>query len=257
MRGDWGLGNMNQATASDMPQVELCPDCGYSLWGLPSQGTCPECGFRYDQQMIVLYGWRPDQGQIVGAILSSQQIAVLLLWAALGAVAVAFVPGGPVVTVALAMAWGTCIVLLSRRYFLISTAEAPPAPCQLRLCQQGFAWRVGFGRVKLKPWSTRPPSGLIWMLIRNLRGRPPAITKSLLFMREGVASGGQRVPGQYHFCISTGMFGGAGDCADVVVDLQPEVAESIRRRAQTWEILATPQQAGRFWLEYRVPSAGT
>lgn len=33
-----------------------CPDCGYSLKGLPAQHRCPECGFPYDQRTRV---WRP------------------------------------------------------------------------------------------------------------------------------------------------------------------------------------------------------
>ena len=26
----------------------LCPNCGYSLVGLPREHTCPECGYKYD-----------------------------------------------------------------------------------------------------------------------------------------------------------------------------------------------------------------
>jgi hypothetical protein len=36
--------------------VDQCPECGYSLEGLPDEGICPECGQRYDQTMIVLHG---------------------------------------------------------------------------------------------------------------------------------------------------------------------------------------------------------
>jgi hypothetical protein len=35
-----------------------CPDCGYSLKGLPARHRCPECGFPYDEHTLV---WRPGR----------------------------------------------------------------------------------------------------------------------------------------------------------------------------------------------------
>src|SRR5438105_4008903 len=37
--------------------LDRCPDCGYSLMGLPDHGRCPECGHLYEPTDIVLYGW--------------------------------------------------------------------------------------------------------------------------------------------------------------------------------------------------------
>ncbi|MCA9290369.1 MAG: hypothetical protein KDA25_04520 [Phycisphaerales bacterium] len=33
-----------------------CPQCGYSLIGLPSPGQCPECGFGFDERTFTLRG---------------------------------------------------------------------------------------------------------------------------------------------------------------------------------------------------------
>ena len=40
--------------------LTVCPECGYSLESLPSEGICPECGEKYDQRFIVLFGETPE-----------------------------------------------------------------------------------------------------------------------------------------------------------------------------------------------------
>ena len=40
--------------------LTVCPECGYSLEGLPPEGTCPECGESYDQRYVVLFGETPE-----------------------------------------------------------------------------------------------------------------------------------------------------------------------------------------------------
>jgi len=48
--------------------ISRCPQCGYSLQGLPEEHQCPECGFAYDAHTVVLdflpagsYGWKLAQ----------------------------------------------------------------------------------------------------------------------------------------------------------------------------------------------------
>ena len=43
--------------AADIWRLEICPECGYALEGLPQIGNCPECGKLFDRSRIVLIGW--------------------------------------------------------------------------------------------------------------------------------------------------------------------------------------------------------
>lgn len=43
---------------SDEPwRQPFCPDCAYSLEGLPDIGNCPECGKPFDRTRLILVGW--------------------------------------------------------------------------------------------------------------------------------------------------------------------------------------------------------
>lgn len=44
------------------PSISHCPECGYSLQGLPARHRCPECGFAYDEDTQV---WRPTNPRFV------------------------------------------------------------------------------------------------------------------------------------------------------------------------------------------------
>lgn len=62
-----------------------CPQCDYSLRGLPRRHQCPECGFTYDESMFVLYGWpgrgkRPVVWRTLIAVGAELPIAVFILF---------------------------------------------------------------------------------------------------------------------------------------------------------------------------------
>lgn len=41
-------------SAHDLLRVSNCPQCDYSLTGLPGEGVCPECGWAYDRGAVIL-----------------------------------------------------------------------------------------------------------------------------------------------------------------------------------------------------------
>jgi hypothetical protein len=127
----------------------LCPQCGYSLHGLPDSGICPECGFEYSRDLVVVYGSSKGGRKDITAM----TVVIGIVFA------IAFASGalGPLMfhhrlignffqpalfLLAAILAWSYRAWL--RRHM--------PAETQLWLSPRGFGMRDGFGEMELTPW---------------------------------------------------------------------------------------------------------
>jgi hypothetical protein len=146
---------MSSAIEPHLPEslrLKLCPDCGYSLTGLPVEGQCPECGFKYHSDIIVLYGWATGPHASVAnarpwraAWLAFPALLYILLQLLIGT------PRSyPLSFIIICGAWVVPLAYgLWRRSR--SIAEKMP-PTQLRLQPDGFAQRDGSGPPPLTLW---------------------------------------------------------------------------------------------------------
>ncbi len=143
--------NPNQI--ADPLRLDRCPECGYLLTGLPEQGICPECGSAYDPEMIVLYGWGAGKQATLSAI-RWRSVSWRLAWSLLSVL--------PQIAVLLFVGVNTFGVLLVMGFFALDgmwvyrrwrIGQQTPRPAQLRLTPEGFAQRVGTGKVRLQPWT--------------------------------------------------------------------------------------------------------
>jgi hypothetical protein len=153
-------------TAETLPPTRpaLCPRCGYSFEGLPAEGKCPECGLLYDRNHIILFGWgrsaatARSSATLIISCLAAVLIAMLLIvdtlppityppsalmWRRIPWPYLAIAAGGGAFLIGLTIK-SAC---LRRRYHRIM-----PAPVQLRLSCDGYAFREGLGDTKLRRW---------------------------------------------------------------------------------------------------------
>lgn len=70
-------------TIPESLQTGVCPNCGYSLSGLPGVGVCPECGGTYDGNEVVVYGYARGRHANIGNTTPSIALRIVALWIAI------------------------------------------------------------------------------------------------------------------------------------------------------------------------------
>lgn len=136
----------------DPLRLTICPECFYSLHGLPLKGACPECGQQYDQGGVVIYGWplREAQERVRSGI------SLWIGWGFLCAVYGAMIWGdrgrNPSNWIMLAILGGFPLLRLLQRRLLY-------APARLQVSFDASGIRInpktgdlGFGRRRFIPW---------------------------------------------------------------------------------------------------------
>jgi hypothetical protein len=145
---------MNESTAGraavPLERLAHCPDCGYSLEGLPHGHRCPECGFLPEPGLIVLWGWSgPRSGE--GLTRPAPRGQALFGWALFLAWLGSYAYSGHW-TAVLAVALLIGVPWLYYTLRLRSGYTRPARPVQLRLSARGAAQRIGYGPADMLPW---------------------------------------------------------------------------------------------------------
>lgn len=86
----------------------VCPECEYSLEGLPEEGDCPECGRAYDQSIVIVRCHGPGPYKQNPLQLSIITLAFLAGSATLGVMSPAILKASPQLGLALAFIGVMC-----------------------------------------------------------------------------------------------------------------------------------------------------
>lgn len=135
-------------TPNELPR--RCGECGYELTGLAESGKCPECGTAFRAGEMVMFGWSEagnlstvppgTLGWMIGSYLASLCLGLIMM----GAIESWLGLAGVLIAASLVL------VRVLQRYWLWQDS---PGPIQARFGPAGFGSRVGFGGLKLTPWT--------------------------------------------------------------------------------------------------------
>jgi hypothetical protein len=134
-----------------LTRVIVCPQCGYSLEGLPERGICPECGFSYSPSIVVLYGHGQGGKKTWSGGFKFAYIVYMAVILGIG-FAMPFIrrPFAPFAQPVVVLLFAVGFALHRRQL-----RREMPAECQLRLTPDGFGERDGFGEVEIHAWDPR------------------------------------------------------------------------------------------------------
>ncbi len=131
-----------------MKPLTRCPQCRYSLKGLPADHRCPECGFEYDADTAI-WESRPGKKEISSYVVGSCIVIWMLLNGVLNG---AFPPSSVIGTLTLLL--GALTLFALYRAFAISRSGY--AVCTTR---QGV-WIKKGRQIDLYPWGDI--EGVLW-----------------------------------------------------------------------------------------------
>ena len=131
-----------------MKPLTRCPQCRYSLHGLPADHRCPECGFEYDAKAAI-WESRVGKKEITAFVLGS----CFLVWTLLSDVLGGGFPPTSIFGI-IVLFFGALLVFMLYRAFVTSRAG-----CTVYTTGKGLLIKIGRD-VKLYPWGDI--EGVLW-----------------------------------------------------------------------------------------------